>query len=337
MPGKLINSFIAGELTRDYIVKSQSEVYLDVPGGSALYTAGGMMLWGEHPGILSMIGEDYPQEWVGKYTELGLDVTGIQLQHKPKNHRRFYGYLEENQLQTENTITYFDKTNLPLPKELIGYQAKKTILDNRNASAPHFCRINDLPARYLDCPSVHLCAMDFQAAQALPDAMRQGQITTISMQASSSYMDPLFFDLIPYLINHLSVFHTSEENLRALFLNRGKDLWEMAEAMGKYGCELLVVYRENHSIYLYNGQNKEKWIIPAYPVQITNSIGVEEAFCGGFFANYRKTFDPIESALYGVISASFTAQGFGPFFALDAYPGLPEARLSSIREAVRKL
>jgi sugar/nucleoside kinase (ribokinase family) len=337
MPDKLINSFIAGELTRDYIVKSQSDIYLDVPGGSALYTAGGMLFWGERPGILSMIGEAYPKDWTEKFSELGIDITGIQVQTQPKNHHRFYGYLEENQLQIENPITYFDKIKLPLPKELIGYLAQKTILDNRNASVPDFCRINDIPASYLDCPSVHLCGMDYLASKVLPNAMRQGQITTISMQASPSYMDPLFFDLIPYLINHLAVFHTSEENLRALFRNRSKDLWEMAETMGGYGCELLVIYRTNHSIYLYNGQNKEKWIIPAYPVQLINIIGMEEAFCGGFFANYRKTFDPIESALYGAISASFTAQGFGPFFALDAYPGLPEARLSSIREAVRKL
>ncbi len=337
MPEKLINSFIAGELTRDYIVKSHSDYYLGIPGGSALFTAGGMLLWGEHPGILSMVGEDYPNEWIRQFADLGIDALGIQTRPQLKNHHRFFGYLEENQLQTENPITYFDKIKLPLPKELIGYHAQKPMLDNRNASIPNFCRINDIPASYLDCPSVHLCSMDFLSSQVLPNTMRQGQVTTISLQASASYMDPLFFDLLPYLVNHLSVFHTSEENLRALFRNRSKDLWEMAEAMGSYGCELLVIYRENHSIYLYNGQNKEKWIIPAYPVQIINIIGMEEAFCGGFFANYRKTFDPIESALYGAISASFIAQGFGPFFALDAYPGLPEARLSSIREAVRKL
>jgi sugar/nucleoside kinase (ribokinase family) len=337
MSEALTNTMIAGEITRDYIVKSPTEVYMDIPGGPALYTAGGLMLWGENPGILSMVSDDFPQDWIKDFSQLGLDVLGIQRQEKPKNHLRFYGYLDENQIQTDNPITYFDQTNLPFPKELIGYQSQKVELDNRNATAPKFCRINDIPASYLNCPSIHLCAMDFLSSQILPDAMRQGNTTNISLQASASYMDPLFLEMIPYLVNHLAVFHTSEANLRALFQNRSKDLWEMAEALGKFGCELLLIYRSNHTIFLYNGHSKEKWIIPAYPVEVTNIIGIEESFCGGFFANFRKTFDPVESALYGAISASFTAQGFGPFFSLDAYPGLPEARLLSLREAVRKL
>ena len=40
MPESIVDCFIAGELTRDYIVKPKEHCYLDIPGGHALYTAG---------------------------------------------------------------------------------------------------------------------------------------------------------------------------------------------------------------------------------------------------------------------------------------------------------
>jgi hypothetical protein len=333
----LINCFIAGNLTRDYIVKSENEYYLDTPGGHALYSAVGMLLWQEYPGLLSIVGENYPQEWTNLFADQGINIQGIQSIPVPRDHRQFYGYLEENQIQTDSPISYFDRVHLPFPKSLIGYHAEHRALDSHISTTPSFCRISDIPDLFLDCSSAHLCPMDIQSHQILPDVMRQKHVTTISINASASYMDPLFLDQIPFLVNYLAVFHISEKNIRALFRNRTKDLWEMAETIGNFGCELLIIHRTNNTYYLYNGLNHEKWIIPAYPVQIRNLIGVEDAFCGGFLANFRKTFDPIESALYGAISASFTAQGFGPFYPLDVYPDLPVARLNSLRRIVRKL
>jgi hypothetical protein len=337
MSESIIDCFIAGEFTRDYIIKSKEESYLDIPGGHALYAAAGMLLWNEKPGLLSLIGEDYPQFWLNGFAELGINLHGVKIIPETRDHRRFYGYLENNQLQLDSPISYFDKSKIPFPKSLIGYQPKGNTLDNTSLSAPGFCRINDIPQLYLDCTSVHLCPMDFQSHQMIPDTLRLNHIKTISINASSSYMDPLFLDQIPYLVNYLSVFHISEQNIRALFRNRMKDLWEMAETIGKYGCELIIIHRENHSYYLYNCENKEKWIIPIYPSEIKNVIGLEDSFCGGFLSKFRKSFDPIESALCGSISASFTAQGFGPFYPQDAYPGLAEARLYSLREMIRKI
>ncbi|MBI9048648.1 MAG: carbohydrate kinase family protein [Anaerolineaceae bacterium] len=337
MPESIVDCFIAGELTRDYIVKSQNENRLDIPGGHALYAVCGMLLWQERPGLLSLVGEDYPQQWLSEFADQGIDLQGVHIIPETRDHRRFYGYLEENRLQVDSPISYFDRAKIPFPKALIGYQPQRKVLDGHALTAPGFCKIKDIPTAYMDCPSVHLCPMDYQSHQMLPDAMRQGHVTTISINASPSYMDPSFLDQIPYLVNYLAVFHISEENIRSLFRNRSKDLWEMAETIGRYGCELIVIHRNNNSYYLFNCANKEKWIVPLYPVDVINVIGVEDAFCGGFLAKFRKTFDPIESCLCASISASFTAQGFGPFHALDTYPGLPEARLNSLREMIRKI
>ena len=49
------------------------------------------------------------------------------------------------------------------------------------------------------------------------------------------------------------------------------------------------------------------------------------------------TYDPLQAVLYGNISASLVVEGSGPVYALDALPGLAEARLEAQRQAVRKL
>jgi ribokinase len=70
---------------------------------------------------------------------------------------------------------------------------------------------------------------------------------------------------------------------------------------------------------------------------MVNPTGAGDAFCGGFLVGYRKTFDPLEAVLYGNIAASLVVEGSGPFYALAALPGLAEARLLALKEAVRRL
>jgi sugar/nucleoside kinase (ribokinase family) len=65
--------------------------------------------------------------------------------------------------------------------------------------------------------------------------------------------------------------------------------------------------------------------------------GAGDAFCGGFLAGYRRTYDPLEAVLFGNISASLVVEGTGPFYALDALPGLAQARLDALRQSVRKI
>ena len=62
-----------------------------------------------------------------------------------------------------------------------------------------------------------------------------------------------------------------------------------------------------------------------------------DAFCGGFLAGYRKSYDPLEAVMYGNISASLVVEGNSPAYALEAHPALATARLESLRQSVRKL
>ena len=88
---------------------------------------------------------------------------------------------------------------------------------------------------------------------------------------------------------------------------------------------------------IYNHAKHERWSIPAYPSQVIDPTGAGDAFGGGFLAGFRKTYDPVEASLYGNISASLVIEGSPPFYAIDAMPGLAEARLESLRGMARKV
>jgi sugar/nucleoside kinase (ribokinase family) len=145
------------------------------------------------------------------------------------------------------------------------------------------------------------------------------------------------FDNMRSLLQGLTAFLPSEEELRAIFWGRTNDLWQMAEALASFGCELIIVKRGAHGQMLYDNASKKRWEVPAYPAHLEDLTGAGDSFCGGFSAGYQKTFDPLRAVLYGSVSASLTIEGSGAFHALDALPGLAQARLDSLSDLVRQV
>jgi ribokinase len=88
---------------------------------------------------------------------------------------------------------------------------------------------------------------------------------------------------------------------------------------------------------LYDSISKKRWEIPAYPARLTDVTGAGDSFCGGFLTGYQKTYDPLRGVLYGSVSASLTIEGSGTFHALEALPGLAQARLDSLAGIVRQI
>jgi sugar/nucleoside kinase (ribokinase family) len=150
-------------------------------------------------------------------------------------------------------------------------------------------------------------------------------------------MTPAFRDDLPSLITGLTAFFPSEEEVRAVFQGYTDDAWEMAELLAGFGCEYVVIKRGQNGQLLYDSSSRARWEIPAYPVQAGDPTGAGDAFCGGFLAGYRRTYDPLLATLHGNISASLTLEGHGPFYSLESLPGLAQARLEALRQSVRRI
>jgi sugar/nucleoside kinase (ribokinase family) len=330
---------VAGKITRDYLVLPSEKVILDVPGGNALYAAVGVAVWEPDPppAVVARVGEDYPQEWLDSFFRHGLDVRGVRVLPQPVDVRSFLAYTSRNRLSMEDPVALFAKLGLPFPKAMLGYRLPSAPLDSRTQLQLTSIRQADIPPDYLDASAAHLCAVDYLTQSLLPAVLRQAEFTTVTLDPSPGYMNPTFWDEVPALVTGLTAFLPSEEEICSLFQGRSNDLWEMAEALAAYGCEIIVIKRGEGGQLLYDAVSGNRWEVTAYPSRMVDPSGAGDAFCGGFLAGYRRAYDPLEAVLYGSISASLVVEGSGPLYALDAMPGLAQARLESIRQSVRKV
>ncbi len=329
----------AGKLNRDFYITADGKPVLDTLGGNLPYAAVGFKIWEQTPppGLMARVGEDYPHKWLENLKKHGFDTHGITIIPDAVDVRNFYAYTDKSTRATGDPIPYFSKLGLSFPKALLGYRDTSNAINSRTELTPTSLRRDDIPPEYNEATAVHLCPMDYLTHSLMPAVFRQTGFTTITLDPSPGYMNPTFSNDVPPLITGLTAFLPAEEDLRNLFLGQSSDLWEMADSLATYGCEIIVIKRGEKGQYLLDAAARIRWEIPAYDSRKVNATGLGDAFCGGFLAGYRKTYDPVEAVLFGNISASIVSEGAGPFFALDVLPGLPKARMDHLRQSVRKI
>lgn len=336
MESHYLRYVVAGRLQRDFILPLEGRPCLDVPGGGAIYAAVGILIWDRAVGLISRVGEDYPQEWLEGFASYGLDTRGIRILPQAVDLRRVICHLEGAE-EAGNPLAWFAQLGIPVPKVLLGYVPPHRSLNHPANPTPLTLRLNDIPADYLEATAAHLAPMDYLSHSLLPSALRKGNITTITLDPGSEYMHPAMWEQIPPLVRGVTAFIVAEEDLRHLFQGRSTDIWEMAEAIASWGCEFVIIKRGEAGQYLFEKSGRKRWVIPAYPARVADPTGAGDAFGGGFLAGYRQTYDPLEATLCGNISASLVVEGSGPFYALDALPGLAQARLEVLRDSVSVL
>lgn len=334
----LLRYLIAGQLKQNFIITPTGEAFSNILGGSITYAAVGLAIWeNEHAGLISRVGEDFPRQWIDNLKALNFDTQGIRILPQAVDLRQFLAYTDAGSPRSDTPVANFADLDLPFPKALLGYVPPVQEIDSRTRPSEFAIRIKDVPDHYLDASAAHLCPLDFHSHQFLTSLFTQNKINTLTLDPGESYMHPIFWDDLPLLLNGITAFQTSEEKLHAIFRGRSTDLWEMAEEIARFGCEIIVIKRKARGQMIYNHASHERWSIPAYPSRVIDPTGAGDAFGGGFLAGFRKTYDPVEAALFGNISASMVIEGSAPLYALDALPGLAEARLESLRSMARKV
>ncbi len=329
---------IVGRLQRDFILLPDGRAFEDQMGGNALYSAAGWCVWqkDQPAGIVARVGQDYPSEWLLEMEQKGIDVQGVRVEKRSIDVRAFYAYHDLETFSCEDAVLHYSRHRLTFPKALMGYQPPSQHLDSRTQSQPISLRSTDLPKSYLDASAAHIAPVDYLTHNLLPSLLRQGLITTLTLAPSPGYMSPTFWSDIPQILRGLTAFLPTETDLRNLFKERSRELWEMIEAVGEF-VEIVVVRKTEQGQFVYDARARSRWFIPPYPARTVSYHGTGDVFCGGFLAGFCQTFDPLEAALYGNVASSIASEGIGAFYALDSEPRLPQARLESLRQAARKL
>jgi sugar/nucleoside kinase (ribokinase family) len=326
---------IAGRLRRDYLLPPTGRPLIDVPGGNLLYAATGLGAWDNQIGLLARVGEDYPHEWLRSLEKYGWDTRGIHILAGALDLRFFQAWLTPQNVKRGSPVAHFAEAGLPFPKSLLGYQPPTETDDDLKTTHPASPRPADIPEGYFEAHAAHICPMEYVTSGRLLSAFRQKNVTSLTLDPSAAFMTSTAYDDVRTMMHGLTAFLPSEEEMRALFWGRTDDLWQMAEILGGFGCEFIVIKRGARGQMLYDSGSKKRWEIPAYPITPVDPTGAGDSFCGGFLAGYQKTYDPLQAVLHGGVSASLTIEGSGVFHALDALPGLAQARINSLAEVVR--
>lgn len=326
-----IQFIILGKLTREFLLPATGQPRLDVAGGSLLYAAGGLGVWETGIGLVGRVGDDYPRAWLNEVKRRGFDTSGIHIQPQPLDVREFIAYNEAFEANRINPVAHFARRQMTIPKALLGYQAERPL--------PQALRltVRDIPEDYLTARAAYFCPMDLTTQTQLIAALKRGTVHSFILDPAPDSMSPASRRGLPALLNGVTAFLPSEEEIRNLFQAETHDLWEMAEAVSMYGCEVVVIKRGINGQFLFDAQAKRRWEIPAYPARLQDVTGAGDAFGGGFTAGFCKDYDPLEGVLYGNVSASLKLEGAGAFYPLEVLPGLAQARLEALRELVRRV
>jgi len=322
---------VVGKLTREFLLPASGQPRLDVAGGSLLYAAAGLGVWETGVGLVGRVGNDYPRAWLNDVKSRGFDTSGIHILPQELDVREFIAYTESLEANRVNPVSHFARRQMTVPKSLLGYQ------HDRKPNDALTLTVRDIPEEYLTARAAYLCPMDLITQTQLIAGFKRGNIHSYILDPSPVTMSPASRRELPALLNGVTAFLSSEEEIRNLFQAETHDLWEMAEAVSLYGCEYVVIKRGTHGQLLYDADSKRKWEIPAYPSRVEDVTGAGDAFGGGFVSGFCKKYDPLEGVLYGNVSASLVLEGQGAFHALDVVPGLAEARLGALMDMVRKV
>jgi hypothetical protein len=331
------NFIIAGKLTREYLLPPQGNPMLDVPGGNLLYSTGGLAVWYKQIGLLARITNEYPQEWLSNFQKRGFDIRGIETTEQNFDLRNFIAYTDTHERSHTSAVSHFARRELTFPKALLGYQAPdESIKDLRTIELTSPAALA-IPKDFYAVTHIHICPFDFASQSQIVNLFKNASNQSVTLDPDPRYMSPRFWRELRLVLQGVTAFHPSEEEMRALFWGETHDLWDMAKRISEYGVKFVVIKRGVQGQMLYDSVSNKKYEISAYPARVADPTGAGDAFCGGFLAGLQKTNDPLQAIFYGSVSASLKIEGSGAFYPLDVMPGLAEARLYAVKELVREV
>jgi ribokinase len=288
-------------------------------------------------GIVGRVGVDYPREWFDDLEKVGIDVAGVTILDEPADTRTFYAYLNQEERVDTNPAKHFLELGRELPKALVDYQTSTEGQGPQNGYNPLTIRPNDLPGEMEGVLGAHLAPADYLTHTTVPFRLRQNHVRCITLDPSARYMEPSFDRELAVVLSGLDAFLPSEMEVRGFFQSREMDIWEMAESFGEMGVKYVVIKQGPRGQSLWIQELGERWQIPAYPARVQDVTGAGDVYCGGFLVGLTTTGDPVEAALRGSVSASLALEGYGALYALDAAPGLMDARIEAMRPTLRKV
>ncbi len=279
----MVDLVIVGSIALDDVKTPFGEVK-NVLGGSIVF-AGCAAAFFSKPGIVGIIGSDFPQEHLNFLAGRGIDIKGIETRKDEKTFRwqGFYEY-DMNEAKTLKTeLNAFSKFQPKLPEEY--KKAKYVFLGNIGPEL----QIDVL--KQVDAPEfVIIDTMNYWIERS-----KESVINAIKKSDCALMNDAEARQL--FGIPNLAVI--------------GKKILEL-------GPKYAVIKKGEHGALLFTQENgiTIHFNAPGYPLEnVIDPTGAGDSFAGAMLGYIAKTKDTSEAnirkaVIYGSVLASFNAEGF---------------------------
>lgn len=273
---------VIGSLAFDEIITpfAQSGKIL---GGSASYISMAAEKITKNIGIVSVIGNDFPDTYLKKLTDRQIDIQGVK---RLNNHKTFYwkgkyhnDLNKRDTLRTEvNSLAFFN----PVVPE--------------NFQDAEFLMLGNLH------PGLQLSVI--QQMKKRPKL--------IALDTMNFWMDTAWNQLLKVL-KEIDILIINDEEARQL--SKDYSLVRAARIIQKMGPEYVIIKKGEHGALLFHQKNI--FFAPALPLEeVFDPTGAGDTFAGGFIGylakNKNVSFNSMKNAIiFGSNLASFTVEKFG--------------------------
>jgi sugar/nucleoside kinase (ribokinase family) len=255
-----------------------------VIGGAATYITLSASHFVKSSGLISVVGDDFPQDFLSEMSGRGIDQQGLQIKKGEKSFfwsgKYHYDLNSRDTLITDlNVLADFDPV---VPEQ---YQECDFLMLGNLAPAVQMRVIEQIPNR----PKlVVLDTMNFWMNVALDDLMK--------------------------VLAKIDVLTINDEEARQLANEHS--LVKAAKKILAMGPKYLIIKKGEHGALLFDHQNV--FFAPALPLEeVVDPTGAGDTFAGGFIGYLAQSqnisFENMKRAvIIGSAMASFTCEKFGP-------------------------
>ena len=252
-------------------------------GGAATYIGMASSLLGVDTAIVSVVGGDFPQEYIDLLISKGINLDGLEIVKEGKTF--FWEGKYHNDLNTRDTLA-----------------TELNVLETFNPVVPQDRKSPDVLMLGNLHPLVQkgvLTQLDYRPGLVVLDTM-------------NFWMDCAWNELMD-VIKDVDVISINDEEARQM--SGEYSLVKAAKKIMTFGPKTVIIKKGEHGALLF--QEEQVFFAPALPLEdVFDPTGAGDTFAGGFSGYLAKTndfsFDNMKRAIvYGSALASVTCEKFG--------------------------
>ncbi len=255
-----------------------------VIGGANTYIALAASHFVDRCGLISVVGDDFPQDMLDLMTRRGIDLGGLEIKKGEKSF--FWSGKYRYDLNTRDTLA-----------------TELNVLANFNPV---------VPSHFQGCQLLMLGNLDPRVQMSVIRQFEE-RPHMIVMDTMNFWMDTAWDGLME-VIAEVDVLTINDEEARQM--TREYSLVKAARKILEMGPSYVIIKKGEHGAMLFSEQSI--FFAPALPMEeVVDPTGAGDTFAGGFVGYLAKTnntsFENMKRAvIVGSAMASFTCEKFGP-------------------------